>query len=147
MKSPHQHFTGINLPGGGAPNEDSPPLHGAAGLCKSYAITAGDGNGALYVTDASAVRRIAPDGQVTTVARIAGAALAAVAADGNGNGRLYVADEAANAIRRIADDGTASMVVQGVGPNGTTPPIGLAMLAPDALAVLTRSSVYRLALP
>jgi sugar lactone lactonase YvrE len=126
-----------------------------------------DGGGRLYVADYGngRVRRIAPDGTISTVAgngdvandgvpfppvpeggpalhAFAGVA-SAVALDGSGN--LYVADMQESRLRKIAPDGTVTTVA-GTGVSGTTGDGGPAAKAglglPWGLATDTRGSVY-----
>src|SRR5688572_7511191 len=79
-------------------------------------------DGSLYVADAGearAVRRISPDGFVSTIATGFNTP-SGIAIDANGV--LYVADTANNVIRRVARDSTVTTLAQGF--NG---PIGVAI--------------------
>lgn len=91
-------------------------LHGAAMACSREKAGA-----TLYITDTTAVRRVSPEGQVTTLAGGAerglkdakgGEArfgdLAGLCLDRDGN--VYVADRGNGAIRKITPDGTVSTV-------------------------------------
>jgi sugar lactone lactonase YvrE/predicted esterase len=99
-----------------------------------------DGSGNVYVADTAnaTIRKIAPDGAVTTFAGVAG-----VAGLGNGTGsasqqdalfnqphglvfdsagNIYVADTGNGAIRRIAPDGTVTTLALMATPTDTTTP-------------------------
>ena len=95
------------------------------GLCS-------DENGTLFIADYGnhIIRKLTPDGAVTTVAGLAGAAGGADGAAGvarfNGprgvavdiSGDVYVSDTSNHAIRRIASDGTVSTVAGFAGTPG-----------------------------
>ncbi|MEN3340186.1 MAG: hypothetical protein V7647_3862 [Acidobacteriota bacterium] len=117
----------VVLAGDGHPGvRDGAPF--TARFSDPFGVAAG-GDGSVYVSDAGEaqfVRRITPDGHVST---IAGGGLGY--ADGPGasarfstpsgialgaGGVLYVADTGNNAIRRIAPDGTVSTVAGGLSP-------------------------------
>ena len=105
-----------------AGNGNSVSVDGPAASA-SFAFPVGvahDAAGNLYVTDAESIRRIAPDGTVSTLAGVAGST---GGADGTGSaarfafahgiaigpdGDLYVADQAYNTIRRVTTAGVVS---------------------------------------
>jgi NHL repeat len=98
------------------------PVDGPAASA-SFAFPIGvthDAAGNLYVTDINTIRRIAPDGTVSTLAGLAGSA---GSADGTGSaarfaflhgiamgpdGDLYVADQSASTIRRVTTAGVVT---------------------------------------
>jgi sugar lactone lactonase YvrE len=99
-----------------------------------------DTGGTLYLADAatSTIRKIAPNGTVTTVA---GALYAEGSADGaasaarfsaprgvvgDASGNLYVSDNGNNTIRKIAADGTVSTLAGSTGASGTADGTGSA---------------------
>jgi sugar lactone lactonase YvrE len=93
-----------------------------------------DSSGNLYVSDRSShtVRKVAPDGTVTTIAGTAGLAGALDGPPGigllngpagleiDGQGNLYVADSGNHAIRRIDNLGNLSTYAGGLGVAGAT---------------------------
>jgi sugar lactone lactonase YvrE len=99
-----------------------------------------DGAGNVYVADSNndTIRRITPDGNVSTFAGIAGQAGSAdgmgsgaqfaypqgVALDGNGN--LYVADGGNSAIRRITPAGAVTTLAGTVGISNSIDGVGIA---------------------
>jgi streptogramin lyase len=111
-----------------------------------------DGNGNVYVADSEnyAVRRIAPDGTVTTLAGKAAnlANPTGVAVDPQGD--VFVADAGTATIRKIAPDGTVSLwagqpyatgFMDGAGPNARfNGPVGLAIDASGTLYVADRAN-------
>lgn len=119
-----------------------------------------DGDGTIYVADFAdhRVRRVAPDGRITTVAGTGSpgstgdggpAAVAelrepsALALDGEGN--LYVADSGNDRVRRIAADGRITTVAgSGVfGTGGDGGPATAAQLAvPSGLALDRSGNLY-----
>lgn len=124
-----------------------------------------DGDGNLYVIDGgSAIRKIAPDGTVTTVA---GAPGMRGNADGSGAsarfnwpqgiavdeaGNLYVADTGNNAVRRVTPAGVVTTVA-GTGAPGQLAqgslfaPERLVVTGEKTLAMTAGNGVFRLALP
>ncbi len=115
-------------------------LTGTNALFSQCAGVAVDAAGNVYVADTgnATVRKIAPSGQVTTLAGVAGiAGLADGAGEGalfnqphglvvDGSGNLYVADTGNAAIRRVAADRTVTtMSLSAPEPANTpTPPSG-----------------------
>ncbi len=117
-----------------------------------------DAAGNLYVADTgnATIRKIAPDGAVTTIAGIAGAEGSAdgvgsaarfnqpgaVAIDGSGT--IYVADTANHTIRKIAPDGTVSTVAGSAGNSGSADGTGAdaRFNGPQGVAVDSTGSVY-----
>lgn len=138
---------------------------GAAARFNSPGDLAIDADGNLYVIDGSSmVRRVTPDGEVTTVAGSAGRW---GRVDGQGNaarfqgpegiavgedGNLYVADTRNHAIRRVTPQGEVTTVA-GVGaPNQVAQgslyrPSHVAALDNGVLAITAGNGVFRLALP
>ncbi|RSS60879.1 hypothetical protein EF912_08355 [Streptomyces sp. WAC07061] len=119
-----------------------------------------DGDGALYIADYSnnRIRKVTPDGTITTVAGSAtggsrgddGAATSAqlnrphgVAVDGAGN--LYIADSYNHRIRKVAPDGTITTAA-GAGTPGSDGDGGLATKArinlPTDVAVDSTGALY-----
>jgi hypothetical protein len=99
-----------------------------------------DASGNLWITDNSRIRRIAPDGTVTTVAGGAGGGFA----DGTGtaalfagpggiaygpDGDLYVSDQNNNRVRRVTTTGVVSTYATG-------------LIAPFGIAVAANNDVY-----
>ncbi|MEH0164422.1 hypothetical protein [Roseateles microcysteis] len=107
-----------------------------------------DGQGRLFVTDGSnAIRRIEPDGRVSTVAGVSDwpgyidnevpkarfNGLGSLAIDAHGN--LYVADKGNSAIRRITPAGFVHTVVGRYGVQALQPGLDGAINIPYGLAV------------
>ncbi len=117
-----------------------------------------DAAGNLYLTDSfnATVRKIAPDGTVTTIAGAAGArgdvdanGTAArfnfpngIAADSSGN--LYIADTYNDTIRKLAPDGTVSTLAGSAGISGANDGVGANALfnQPFGVAVDGAGVVY-----
>lgn len=113
---------------------------GAAARFNTPVDVAADGAGNVYVADANnhTIRRIAPDGTVTTLAGNSrelgytdglGAAArfaipAGIAVDEAGN--IYVADQGASTIRKVTPDGLVSTVAGRLGIQGTADGTGTA---------------------
>lgn len=119
---------------------------------------AADSAGNVYVADYGnqTIRKITPDGTVTTLAGTAGQG---GSTDGKGaaarflqpyrlavdkTGVVYVADMANNTIRQIAPDGTVTTLAGTAGQSGTTNDLGPAarFFVPSGVAVDGTGSVY-----
>jgi len=144
-------------------------VDGPAGTARVSTIEAlaFDAAGNLLAAQPGAVRRIAPDGSVSTLAGVAnlmggidgqGAAarldwLNGMALDAAGN--VYVSDVQLSTVRRIAPDGTVTTVLGTSNANGvvlgTSPlvnqPGGVAVLDAHHLAVLSENAVLVYTLP
>jgi len=130
---------------------------GAARFNGAYGITV-DTGGNLYVTEQSGnvIRRVAPDGTVTTIAGLPGAV---GSADGTGSaarfhlpgqiaigpdGDLYVVDEGNSVIRRVTTAGAVSTYAGTAGVFGYLdgPAAGAKFFLPNGLAVGSDGTVY-----
>ncbi|MCK6683547.1 MAG: alpha/beta fold hydrolase [Thermoanaerobaculia bacterium] len=115
-----------------------------------------DPNGNLYITDGNVIRKIAPDGSVTTVAGLAGQQ---GSADGPGStarfntprglivdsgGNVFVADTFNHTIRKITPAGVVSTVAGLAGTTGSTDgPADVARFnAPDDVALDHLGNLY-----
>jgi len=112
---------------------------GAAARFFDPSSVAVDGGGNVFVADSgnSTIRKITPDGSVTTFAGLAGSAGSAdgvgagarfnapqgVAADSVGN--IYVADTNNNTIRKVTSNGTVSTLAGAAGQSGSGDGVGL----------------------
>jgi sugar lactone lactonase YvrE len=112
---------------------------GSAAKFTHLAAAAWGPEGELYVTDAGSVRKVLPDGTVTTLARGLGAEMSAhqplggllgLALDAPGN--VYVADSGQAAVHRITPEGVISTLLETEPP---WVPVGVAVAA-DAIYVL-----------
>jgi DNA-binding beta-propeller fold protein YncE len=129
---------------------------GAGAAFNTPSAIAFDGKGNLYVADTGnhAIRRIAPDGNVTTIAGNGTAGFAdgkGAAARFNGPvgitvddaGFVYVADTYNDRIRRIAPDGSVSTFAGAGQPGQADGPAATAAFdTPTALAVGSDGTVY-----
>jgi sugar lactone lactonase YvrE len=131
-----------------------------AGLSAPFGLVL-DSQGDLYVADSgnNRVRKVAPDGSISTVA---GNGTAGFSGDGgpataaqlavpsglalDANGNLYIADRLNNRIRKVSRDGTISTVA---GRGDFYPPLGdggpatsAALAAPLAVAVDAKGNLY-----
>lgn len=132
---------------------------GAAATFSSLSGIAVDAAGSVYVNNSygsSTIRKIAPDGTVTTVAGTDGTtgsadgvgasasfgALQGLAIDGSGN--LYTADQGNNTIRRIAPDGTVTTVAGAAGAAGSVDGTGATARfdAPQGIATDSTGNLY-----
>ncbi|HEX7645548.1 MAG TPA: DUF4214 domain-containing protein [Burkholderiaceae bacterium] len=125
---------------------------GAAARFYEPSSIAIDGKGNLYVTDTyyDTIRKITPDGVVSTVAKLAGAndsvalysRAEGVAVDGSGN--LYVADYGYQTIKKITPDGVISTVAGQAGICGSADGVGSAaqFCEPTALVVDPAGNIY-----
>jgi hypothetical protein len=131
---------------------------GAGARFHAPAGVAVDSTGTVYVadTDSSTIRKITPDGVVTTLAGIAGVT---GSADGTGNtarfsgpadvavdsaGTLYVADTDNGTIRKITPDGAVTTLAGTAGETGSADGTGAAarFQGPAAVAVDRMGNVY-----
>jgi YD repeat-containing protein len=158
-------FPVLSTTGGGAANGyvgDNGPA--SAALFNQPAGEVSGPDGSLYVADSNnlRVRKIAPDGTVTTFAGNGGAcALGAQCGDGGPavsasvnvpwavalgqDGSLYIAEHSGNRVRRVAPDGTISTIAgTGIaGFSGDAGPAAQAQLnAPQGVVVGSDGSVY-----
>ena len=132
----------------------------AAGFSPPYLGLAVDHDGSVVVADRRAIRRILPDGTVTTIAggstfgSLDGPAETArfqVASDVaiDPDGSIYVADGSAGRIRKITPDGVVATVAGGDPPEGERSVLGFPSrlaLAPDGnLYVIDHVHIRRLA--
>lgn len=146
------------LAGGGAPGHQDG--RGAAARFNGPIGIAVDAAGVVYVSDTynDRIRRIAPDGEVTTIAggrragQADGAAAQALFNAPTGlalaaNGDLYIADTANDAIRKLGRDGVVSTVAEaqeGERASLLRLPVGLALTS-DGYLYLGSNSHGRLA--
>jgi sugar lactone lactonase YvrE len=115
-----------------------------------------DGSGNVYVSDNFTIRKIAPDGLVTTLAGTAGQA---GSVDGIGSaarfsdpggvtvdewGNIYVSDSGNHTIRKVALDGVVSTLAGSPGQSGGADGLGAASRfnRPTSVAVDRAGSVY-----
>lgn len=119
---------------------------------------AADRTGNIYVSDTGnhTVRRITPDGKVTTLAGTAGIAGAVDAAGGaarfnlpqgitvDPDGTLYVADTGNHTIRQITGDGVVTTFAGAAGLSGSMDGVGAAarFFRPEGVAVTPAHEVY-----
>ncbi len=134
---------------------------GPATLYNPVDVVAGAG-GAVFVADSGhdRVRRIGPDGRVTTVAGRGGDDGPAPASGGNlatsngisgastlaadGSGNLYIALSSEGGIARVTPDGAVSLVPIRV-PGGASPKISAMAVAPDGrMIVAVDNDVFRI---
>ncbi len=150
-------FTFTTLAGTAGATVNSADGVGAAAQFDAPRGVAMDGAGNLYVGDTSnnTIRKVAPDGRVTTLAGTAGSG---GYADGNGetarfnepfgvavdaNGTLYVADASNNAIRKVTSGGVVSTLAGG-GAAGTADGAGTAARfdEPRGIAIDATGTLY-----
>ncbi len=142
----------------GAPGiPDSTDGLGAAARFNQPRGVAVDSSGNVYIADtgSSTIRRITADGQVTTIAGVAGEHAFADGIRGaarfhepegialDGQGRLVVADTGNSSIRLINTDGSVTTIA-GNNPAGGATQIGLnvRLNAPSALAIGLNREIY-----
>jgi sugar lactone lactonase YvrE len=155
-------FSAIHVPA--QSNDTTPDASATPGAASSLAEfispedVAVDGNGNVYVADGSSpvIRKITPDGMVTTFAGLAknpgsvdGKGSAArfsythgIAVDGKGN--VYVADSDNNTIRKITPDGIVTTLAGTAGTTGGSDGAGSAaqFKRPWSVAVDGSGNVY-----
>jgi DNA-binding beta-propeller fold protein YncE len=126
-------------------------MHGttdAAGVAARFGSPFGlaiDGAGNLHVADGSnkSIRKITPDGVVTTLVSNAGFSDPfGIAVDGAGN--VYVSDDANDTIRKATTDGVVTTLAGGAGLFGSTDGTGAAarFSNPGGVAVDSAGNVY-----
>lgn len=141
-------FAGTPGPQEGAKSVDG--VGAAASFAGPYALAI-DKSGNLYTADgvSGAIRKITPDGTVSTIAGGASAAPAdkfnnptGIAVDGSGN--IYVADTGYNIVRKITPAGAVSTIAGFPGKSGSKDDTGIKALfnAPTALAVDAAGNVF-----
>jgi sugar lactone lactonase YvrE len=131
---------------------------GSAALFNSPEGVAADSAGNLYVADTAnhTIRKVAPDGMVTTLVGLAGTSGSTddvgsaarfsgpygIAADSEGN--LYVADTGNHAIRKITPDGMVTTLAGRAGSQGSTDGTGSAarFYRPCGLATDSEGNLY-----
>jgi uncharacterized protein (TIGR03437 family) len=145
---------GTGLPGylGDGGPAVSARLNGPSGL-------AVDAAGNLYIADGSSVRKVSPDGTITTFAGTGsfsgdpgdgGPATSALlqapfglAFDANGN--LYISDQYANNVRKVSPNGVITTVA-GTGSGGTLgdggPALSAQLLSPESIAIDGAGNLY-----
>ena len=118
----------------------------AAQLNSPYGILF-DGTGDLYVADLgnARVRRVAPDGTISTVAGAGGELIAPRNLALDGHGGIYISDFAGQRVLRLTSDGALTTIagngVPGFSPDGTE--ASFAQLAyPAGLAVDRQGALY-----
>ncbi len=140
----------VSLVAGGGNCAGTDGVAGAARFCSPQAIAV-DGAGILYVADTSnhTIRKILPDGTVTTLAGTAGMSgkddgMGAAARFNNPTGivvsaagDIYVADQSNAVIRRILADGTVTTFAGTAGSTGGTDGVGAAarFYGPSGLSI------------
>ena len=143
------------LAGDGAPGVRDDARSSSAGFADPFGLAVG-ADGMLYVSDggeSNRIRRLAPDGAVTTLAGGAegfadGAGAAAsfntpsgLAIDVEGN--LYVADTGNNRVRKVTPDGRVTTVAgEGAAGHADGPAAAARFDAPVGVAVDRRGNVY-----
>ena len=139
------------------PNGDGGPARNAT-LASSGPMATGP-DGSLYFVDGQVIRRVVPNGTISTVA--GGGTPASGIGDGGPatkaslsnpadvavgpDGSLYIADYGNAVIRRVALDGTISSVAGGANPasgNGDGGPALQAAISPKRVTVLPDGTIY-----
>ncbi len=134
---------------------------GASAQLNSPSGVAVDGAGNLYIADSDnhRIRKISPDGTVTTVAGTGTGGSSAgdgsptgaqllyprdVVVDQAGN--LYIADTLNHRIRKLSSDGTTITTIAGTGTGGSSTgdgsPTGIQLFRPNGLALDTTGNLY-----
>ncbi|HEX6622889.1 MAG TPA: NHL repeat-containing protein [Pyrinomonadaceae bacterium] len=149
------HAAVSTLAGDGAPGTRDDAQSSRASFADPFGLAVG-ADGTLYVSDggeSNRIRRLAPDGALTTLAGGAegfadGAGTAAsfntpsgLAIDAEGN--LYIADTGNNRVRRVTPEGQVSTVAgEGTAGHADGPAASARFDAPVGVAVDRRGNVY-----
>jgi sugar lactone lactonase YvrE len=156
-QSIYEDYTFVTIAGpvGGIGSFDGP---GNLASFNNPSGVARDASGNLYVADFgnNTIRKIAPDGTVTTVAGLAGVAGSAnglgaaarfnspfgIAVDGTGN--IFVTDFGNRTIRKISPSGLVSTLAGAVGSTNSVNGIGSEahFRSPRSLAIGTNNNIY-----
>ena len=119
---------------------------GAAQLNSPYGLVF-DGTGNLYIADLgnARVRRVTPDGTITTVAGAGNEMIAPRNLALDGHGGIYISDFGGQRILRLGSDGSLTTVagtgVQGYSPDGTLA-LAAQLAYPTGLAVDRQGALY-----
>ncbi|HXT12950.1 MAG TPA: Ig-like domain-containing protein [Candidatus Angelobacter sp.] len=157
-QSTYEDYTFITLAGPDAAGPGWLDGVGNAARFNNPQSIARDTNGNLYVADAgnNTIRKIAPDGSVTTLAGLNGTAgstdgLGAAASFNSpfgmavdSSGAIYVSDSGANIIRKISPSGLVTTFAGLAGVAGTNNGTGTAARfnEPDGLAIDSNNNLY-----
>lgn len=122
---------------GGAGNLDGTP-----GRFMQPVAVATDQAGNVYVNDQGGIRKVTPDGAVTTLAGIDSYGATSIAVDKAGN--LYWTDSAGNVVRKTTPAGTTSILAGAAGVGGTADGAGGAarFQGPAGIAIDDAGNVY-----
>jgi sugar lactone lactonase YvrE len=122
---------------GGAGNLDGTP-----GRFMQPVAVATDQAGNVYVNDQGGIRKVTPEGAVTTLAAISAFGAASIAVDKAGN--LYWTDIVGNVVRKTAQGGETSILAGAVGAGGAADGVGdtARFQGPSGIAIDDAGNVY-----